>query len=55
MLFVNDATRNFPLDEISKPDEVCAEAPTEICAATKMTAGSKNARTVALLFILAPR
>jgi hypothetical protein len=50
ILFVNEATRNFPLDEISTPDEDCAEAPTEICVATKMTAGSKNTRTVARLF-----
>jgi hypothetical protein len=55
MLFVNEATRSFPLDEISKPDEVWAEAPAEISVATKITAGSKNARTVPLLFILAPR
>jgi hypothetical protein len=51
MLLASEASRNFPLDEISKPDEDCADAPTELCVATKMTAGSKNARTIALLII----
>src|SRR3954454_291900 len=48
MLFVNEATRNFPLDEISKPDEVCAEAPAEISVATKIAAGSTTTCGVVL-------